>query len=168
VGRPGIRPFTFAAFPAVVRGHGFHVTPTGERQLLVACADGIIYRCFDGGDPIALAMTSLPATEQTRVDVEKVYFLSLSGGTNTTFIFDGVNPNLKWDGTQLTRMGIPDAPQAAEPTEDTPEAGAISAGTRNYAITLVSPCYASSRTRSVSGCSCSIRPCRASTSTTRR
>lgn len=138
VGRAALVPFTYAAFPAPLRGHGFHVKSDGTRQTLAACANGIVYRCFDGGDPIELSFSALPATEQTRVDVEKVYFLSLSGGTNTTYIYDGVNPNLKWDGERLTRLGIPPAPPAAVPTEDP---GDITPGTRNYAITLVSPTH---------------------------
>lgn len=136
-GRAGLRPFTFPEFAYPLRGHGFHVT-ADETVQCIAAAGTKLYLCFDGGDPAELPMTALPAASNSRVAVEKVYFLSLSGGTNTTFIYDGVNPNLKWDGTRLTLMGLPAAPQPAVPTE---AAGSVTPGTRDWALTLVSPTH---------------------------
>jgi len=141
VSRPGIRPFTGAAFPAVVRGLAFHVNADGTFQLLVACANGKLYRCFQGGDPIELSMATLPVALQTRVDTEIVNFISTSGGRNTTIIYDGVNPNLKWDGSQLSRLGVVIPQPPGVPTE---AAGLIEKGTRNYVLTLVSPYFESS------------------------
>lgn len=143
--RPGMRPFHGVAFNGHIRGHGWHVRPDGTRELLVA-AGANLQRCAFGGDPIDMPLTSLPTTERTRVEVQKVHFLSLSGGTNTTFIYDGVNTNLKWDGTALTKMGLPGGAGdnngvGAGPTPAVPvdAPGLITKGTRSYVETLVSP-----------------------------
>lgn len=133
--RPGIRPFNGVKFSGPVRGMGWHVRVDGTRELLVA-AGAALERCVLGGDPIPMPLTGLPLVDQTRVEVEKVHFLALSGGTNTTFIYDGVNQNIKWDGSILSKMGLPNGPTPAVPT---PGAGVIPKGTRNYVITLVSP-----------------------------
>lgn len=132
--RPGIRPFNGVAFSGVVRGMQWHVRADGTRELLVA-AGNAFQRCVLGGDPIDMPLDSLPLYEQTRVEQEKVNFLALSGGTNTTFIYDGVNPNMKWDGLQLTSMGLPNGPTPPVPSE---ASGNITPGTRNYVMTLVS------------------------------
>lgn len=100
-------------------------------MLIASGAD--IQRCIFGGDPETLSLSQLPLYNQTRVEQQKVNFVSLSGGPNTTFIFDGVNANLKWDGIGLTKMGVPNGPTPAEPSIDP---GAISPGTRQYVITL--------------------------------
>lgn len=133
--RPGIRPFNGVAFAGPIRGMHWHVRVDGTRELLVA-AGAFLQRCSLGGDPIPMPLTNLPLIDQTRVDVEKVHFLALSGGTNTTFIYDGVNQNIKWDGSLLSKMGLPDGPTPAVPA---PDAGDIPPGTRDYVITLVSP-----------------------------
>lgn len=148
VSRPGIRPFTGAAFPAVIRGQAFHGNADGTFQLLVACANGKLYRCFQGGDPIELSMAGLPVAEQTRVDTEIVNFVSISGGKNATIIYDGVNPNLKWDGVILSRVGIVIPQPPGAPTE---AAGLIEDGTRNYVLTLVSPYFESSPSNESAG-----------------
>lgn len=133
--RPGIRPFSGVAFSGTVRGMGFHVRPDGTRELLVAAGPNL-QRCVLGGDPIDIPLTSLPLYQQSRIEQEKVNFLAMSGGTNTTFIFDGVNPNVKWDGSVLSAMGLPDGPTPPVPTQGV---GVIEKGTRLYYITLVSP-----------------------------
>lgn len=134
-GRPGIRPFNAVAFSGNVRGHGWHVKEDGTRELLVAAA-AAFQRCSIGGDPIDIPLTGLPLYNQTRVEQEKVNFLSLSGGTNTTFIYDGVNCNVKWDGTNLSKMGLPNG---TTPQLDTDNAGSITKGLRHYVITLFTP-----------------------------
>lgn len=145
--RPGVRPFNGVPFKDVVRGMGWHVAPDGTRELIVA-AGASLQRCVLGGDPIDIPLTSLPQEggANVRVDVEKVHFLNLSGGTDTTFIYDGVNPNLKWDGSVLTKMGLPGGSGdnngiGASPTPAVPtsSAGAITPGKRIYVETLVSP-----------------------------
>jgi hypothetical protein len=68
--------------------------------------------------------------------VQKVNFLSLSGGANTLFIYDGTNPNVKWDGTNLSKMGLPNGTTPVDPVQ---AAGAVTKGTRRWVITLVSP-----------------------------
>ncbi len=149
IGRPGLRPFNGVAFNGPVRGMGWHIQPDGTRQLLVA-AGPTIQRCVKGGDPVDCPLTSLPTTERTRTEVEKVHFLSLSGGTNTTFIYDGVNTNLKWDGKVLTKMGLPNGPTPAvpvsqlgvppaTPADESDSTFNVDKGTRQYVITLLSP-----------------------------
>lgn len=133
--RPGLRPFSGVPFSGNVRGYCFHVRVDGTREALVA-AGAAFQRCTFGGDPIDIPLTGLPLYNQTRVEREKVFFLSLSGGTNTTFIYDGVNPNVKWDGSVLSKMGLPDGPTPVVPAD---AAGLISKGTRRYVETLVSP-----------------------------
>lgn len=134
-GRPGLRPFSGIAFKDTVRGIAFHVDNTGQRELLAA-TDGGFQRCQFQGDPVDMPLTGLPLNDQARAEVQKVHFLSLSGGNNTTFIYDGVNPNLKWDGTILSRMGLPNG---VTPQAPTPGVGVIPKGTHDYVITLVSP-----------------------------
>ena len=139
--RPGLKPAHGAAFPSPVRGMGTHVRSDGSRDYLVA-AGATLYRMPLYGDPVVLSLTTLPSTEQFRVDpTAGVRFLSLSGADNTTFIFDGVNPNLKWNGTALSKMGLPtpalpDAPIAHAGT-------AIGAGTRDYHQTVRSAVHES-------------------------
>lgn len=133
--RPGLRVFHGVDFPDPVRGHAWHVAPDGLRTMLVA-AGTKIYSLVEGGDPVELVLTGLPADSQTRVEPEVVNFLSLSGGTNTTFIFDGVNPTIKFDGSSLSIMGIeaPPVPLAAVSFG----AGNVPPGTRTLVQTLVS------------------------------
>jgi len=145
-GRPGMRPFNGVAFTDVIRGMGWHVAADGTRELLVA-AGATLQRCSIGGDPIAMPLTGVPTEggASTRVDVQKVNFLSLSWGANVTFIYDGVNANLKWDGTNLSKMGVPGGSgdnngigKSPTPGVPTPAAGLITAGVRTYVQTLVS------------------------------
>lgn len=133
--RPGIRPFHGAPFNGPVRGMGWHVRLDGTRELLVA-AGATLQRCSFQGDPIDIPMTNLPLYNQTRTEQQNVFFLSMSGGTNTTFIFDGVNCNVKWDGANLSKMGLPNGPTPVVPVDG---AGIIEKGFRKYVITLVSP-----------------------------
>jgi len=137
VSRPGMRTFHGASFPAPVKGHAWHVAQDGTRTMLVAAGTGL-YRLIEGGDPVLLSMANLPADIQTRVEPEVVNFLSLSGGTNTTFIYDGVNPTLKYDDSGLlTKMGIttPPTPHSASSILTH---GFVPKGTRNIVQTLKS------------------------------
>lgn len=145
-GRPGMRPFNGVAFSGPIRGHGWHVAADGSRELLVA-AGANLQRCVLGGDPIDMPLTGVPSEggANVRVDVQKVNFLSLSGGANVTFIYDGVNANLKWDGTNLSKMGVPGGSgdnngigKSPTPAVPTPAAGLITAGVRIYVQTLIS------------------------------
>lgn len=133
--RPGMRPFNGVPFSGNIRGFCFHVRVDGTREAIVA-AGAAFQRCSFGGDPIDIPLTGLPLYNQTRIEQEKVFFLSLSGGTNTTFIYDGVNANVKWDGSVLSKMGLPDGVTPQTPAD---AAGNIGKGTRFYVITLVSP-----------------------------
>lgn len=132
VSRPGIRPFSGAPFAGPLKGIGFHISAAGQRELLAA-PDNLLQRCLEGGDPVTLPLTSLPTVDQTRQIPERVNFLSLSSGPNLTFIYDGINQNLKWDGVKLTKMGIATPPTPASPTTG---AGLIEAGTRSYVMTF--------------------------------
>ena len=131
--RPGLRPYHGAPFSAAIRGLGFHVDDNGVPILLVA-AGTTIQTCVEGGDPETLVMTSLPVADQWRTTPERVSFLSLSGGLNATFVYDGVNQNLKYDGEKLTKMGIQVAPVLGLP--GTQSSGNVTEGTRSYKATL--------------------------------
>jgi len=139
--RPGLKPAHGAAFPFPIRGAGTHYRSDGTRDYLVA-SGAAMYRMPLYGDPILLPLTGLPSTEQTRVDpTGGVRFLSLSGADNTTFIFDGVNPNLKWNGTALSKMGLP---TPALPDAPIADAGvAIGKGTYDYYQTVRSAVHES-------------------------
>lgn len=134
-GRPGTRPFSGLPCDGTVRGHGWHVREDGTRELLIGTSAGSIQRCIFQGDPETLSLAQLPLNDQTRIDVQKVNFLSLSGGPNATFIYDGVNTNLKWDGNILTKMGVPDGPTPEDPTL---LGGDVTKGVYKWVMTLVS------------------------------
>lgn len=137
--RPGLAPAHGAAFPDPVRGLGVHIRADATRDYLIA-SGAALYRMPLYGEPILLPLTGLPSTQRTRVDpTGGVRFLSLSGADNTTFVFDGVNPSLKWNGTALSKMGLP---TPTVPPVPSPNAGtSIGAGTRDYYRTLRSPVH---------------------------
>lgn len=139
--RPGLSPAHGAAFSAPVRGMGTHIRSDASRDYLIA-SGAALYRMPLYGEPILLPLTGLPSTQVTRVDpVGGVRFLSLSGADNTTFIFDGVNPSLKWNGLMLSKMGLP---TPGPPPAPTPNGGtSIGAGTRDYYRTVKSPVHES-------------------------
>lgn len=139
--RPGLKPAHGAPFADPIRGGGVHYRTDGTRDYLVA-SGAAIYRMPLYGDPASLALTGLPSTEQTRIDpTAGVRFLSLSGSDSTTFLFDGVNPNLKWNGTALSKMGLPTPTAPAAPGAN---AGAsIGAGVRDYYRTVRSAVHES-------------------------
>jgi hypothetical protein len=132
--RPGLAPAHGAAFPAPVRGMGVHIRTDASRDYLVA-SGAAMYRMPLYGDPILLSLAALPSTQNTRVDpTGGVRFLSLSGADSVTFIYDGVNPTIKWTGSTLTKMGLPTPTAPAIPT---PTGGtSIGAGIRDYYRTL--------------------------------
>ena len=139
--RPGVRPFTAAKSGGIIRGIHTHYRADGTRDFLSAAA-ALIQRNPPYGDPVTLPLTSMPSTEQTRVDpTAGVRFLSVSGTSGLTFIYDGVNPNLKWDGTALTKMGQPTPTNA--PAAPTNIAGSVNPGQRNYVYTLWTPYHES-------------------------
>ncbi len=133
VSRPGIRPFTGAPCAGAVRGMGWHVDSTGFRELLIA-AGAAIQRAVEGGDPFTLPLTDLPAADQTRTEPDVVNFLSLSGGTGTTIIYDGVNQNIKWTGTALTKLGFERGSTPAAPVIT--GGGQMEDGNRDYVLTF--------------------------------
>jgi hypothetical protein len=139
-GRPGIRPLHGTDFAGNVTGIHWHVNADGTRQLLVANDIGTFEQCVFGGDPVAMPLTGLPLIDQVRVAQQNVWFLSLSGGLNLTFIYDGVNQNLKWDGTVLSKMGLPNGPTPPTPTitphDVTIPPSGLAKGTYTYLITL--------------------------------
>jgi hypothetical protein len=144
--RAGIRPFTGAKSAGIIRGAAYHYRSDGSRDVLTA-AGATIQRNPPFGDPVTLPLTSLPATEQTRVDpTAGVRFLSISGTDALTFIYDGVNPNLKWAGTVLTRVGIVPPTAPAAPTNI---AGSVNPGQRKYVRTLWSPYHESNPSDSI-------------------
>jgi hypothetical protein len=130
-----MRCFHGASFPGEIHGHGWHVTDDGVRTMLVA-AGTKLYTLLEGGDPVELSMAFLPVVDQVRTEPDVVHFISLSGGTATTFIYDGVNQNLKFEGDKLTKMGI--TTPGTAPTPSLAGAGSLSAGLRKAVITLKS------------------------------
>lgn len=137
--RPGLAPAHGAAFPDPVRGIGVHIRSDASRDYLVA-SGAALYRMPLYGDPILLSLATLPSTQQTRVDpTAGVRFLSLSGADSTTFIYDGVNPTVKWNGVTITKMGLPTptAPAAPVPAGGT----SIGRGIRDYFRTLKTPVH---------------------------
>ena len=142
--RPALRPYQGNPF---VNGGtraflGWHSPPTGQRQCLAALNDasGTIYRVYPNGDPTALVLTSLPSSA-SRAAPTFCNFLSLSGGANLTYIYDGLNTNLKYDGTVLTHMGISTGPApvldagfGVAGIDDT--GGSINDGIRKFRISL--------------------------------
>ena len=144
--RPGLKPahgleFLDGSTPLPVRGIGVHIRSDGTRDYLIA-AGAKIFRMPLYGDPVELVLSSLPSTEQTRVDpTAGVRFLSLSGADNTTFIFDGVNPNTTWRGTALTKMGLPTPTAPAAPAGN--GGTSIGNGVRDYYRTVKSTVHES-------------------------
>lgn len=137
--RPGLAPAHGAAFADPVRGMGTHVRSDASRDYLIA-SGAALYRMPLYGDPILLSLGGLPSTQQTRVDpTAGVSFLSLSGADNTTFIFDGVNPSLKWNGIALSKMGLPTPTAPAVPINN--GGSSIGNGTRDYYRTVKSPVH---------------------------
>lgn len=139
--RPGVRPFTAAPSSGLLRGLHTHYRADGTRDFLSA-AGADIQRNPPYGDPVTLPLTALPSTEQTRVDpTAGAHFIEISGTDGLSFIYDGVNPNLKWDGAQLTQMGI--VAPAGQPAVPTNIAGLVEPGVRNYVYTLWTPYHES-------------------------
>lgn len=144
--RPGIRPFTGTTSSGPIRGAGVHYRADGTRDILAA-AGANIERVPPFGDPVVLPLTFLPAAENSRVDpTEGARFLSVSSAANLMFIYDGVNPNLKWDGVRLTRMGIIPPTAPGVPTDI---AGSVEPGHRLYVRTLVTPYHESNPSDSI-------------------
>lgn len=129
--RPGLKPYNAAPFSGRVVGHGWHVKADGTREMIVA-AGAAFQRAVPYGDPVNLAL-ALPTTAPVRTVPDKVYFLSLSGGNNLTFIYDGTQLNLKYDGTQITQMGVPNGATPAVPTVI---AGDVDVGVHDFVMTL--------------------------------
>lgn len=134
--RPGLHPFHGAPCSGIVRGLGWHVKASGIKELLSA-SGAAFERIPQGGDPIAIPQL-LPSTTPARVEQDRVFFLSLSGGNNLTLIYDGFNLNLKYDGNQITQLGVPVAPTPAVPVVS-PVGGFITPGNRKYRMTLDTP-----------------------------
>lgn len=137
--RPGLAPAHGVAFPNPIRGGGVHYRADGTRDYLIA-SGAAMYRMPYLGDPVLLSLAGMPSTETTRVDpTAGVRFLSLSGSDNTTFVYDGVNPNLKWNGTGLSKMGLPTPTAPAAPINN--GGTSIGAGVRDYYRTVKSPVH---------------------------
>lgn len=157
VSRPGLKPYNAAPFSGRVVGQGWHVKSDGTRELIVA-AGAAFQRAVPYGDPVNLAL-SLPSTEPARTTPSRAFFLSLSGGNNLTFIYDGTNTNLKYDGNQLTKMGLPEGPTPAAPSVI---AGSVDAGVHDFVMTLDSGFHegnpsSTQRTVTVSGSTSGLR-----------
>ena len=139
--RPGLRPYH--ANPSVSSGGtgliglGWHVSTAGTRELLAVDGDltsGILrIKPFQ-----AQEVLSMPAG-LTRTTAARAFTLNLSGGANLTFIYDGVNDNLKYDGTSLSRMGLSAAATPTAPSNDLgASVAALTNGTRKYVYTYES------------------------------
>lgn len=136
--RPAVRPYAAASLfgdPNRIAGLGWHVTTAGTRELLIVngvAADNIRrVRPFQAPEELV--------TPALRSAIDRAFVLNLSGGANLTFLYDGVNPNLKYDGTSLTKMGIAAAATPDVPTTDTlASSSALRNGRRKYVYTYAS------------------------------
>jgi hypothetical protein len=137
--RPALRPYIAGdSVSSVTVGLGWHTTASGTRELVMidGAATDAIYRAKPYQ---AVEELLLPAVGLYRTDVDRAFVMNLSGGANLSFIYDGVNPNLKYDGTAVSKMGIGAAATPAVPTNDTGAAStALTNGTRKYVHTYVS------------------------------
>lgn len=148
--RAGVRPFQGTPCIGNIRAMGMHVAADGQRQfLLIIEGFSNLFLLTAYGEPASLSMLGLPTGLQTRSLVTSARFISLSGGANLTFIVDGANTNLKWDGTQLTKMGLSAAPPPRTPTV-IGIGGEISDGRRKYVATLDSGFHESNPTPFIS------------------
>lgn len=113
--------------------YGMHVLPGVPDRLIVAC--GSLLQSLNletdtlGSDPVALT-TTLPTGFGARTGAATV--MSLLGGR--LYIVNGVDPNLKYNGVNLARMGQVAPTSLSNPTL---AAGTFN-GTWSYRATLVS------------------------------
>lgn len=134
VSRPGLRPYCGAACSDNIKGLTWHVTAAGVRELIAATGT-TFQRIPPYGDPITIPQT-VPSSGYTRSQPTRCHFLNISGGAPLTLIYDGVNPCVKYDGNQITKMGLSAGPAPAAPTQ---ASGSITPGTRKYRMTLSTP-----------------------------
>lgn len=139
--RPALRPYCASAAITTggtgLIGLGWHISTTGTRELLVV--DGDLTSGITRVKPFQAAEVLSMPSGYTRATASRAFMLNLSGGANLTFIYDGINANLKYDGTTLSPMGIGVAASPAVPTNDTgASAAALTNGTRKYVLTYKS------------------------------
>ena len=104
---------------------------TTEDQLIIACGDKLQYLPATGGDPVDLT-TNYPSSGFTAaITGAFTVFAHLNG---QMYIVNGVDDNRKYNGTNLTRMGIVAPTTLSAPSKS---AGSLSL-TRYYKATLVS------------------------------
>src|SRR5262245_13215988 len=128
--RPGRRKLNGALFGDGARTvYGMEVWRGSPDRLIVACGSLLQSMPTGGGDPSALA-TSYPSGFPGRTGA--VTSMAQLGGR--LFIVNGVDENLKYNGTALMRMGVVGPVTLAAPTLS---AGALT-GTFQYKATLVS------------------------------
>lgn len=139
--RPAVRPYatnTVTSSADGLIGLGWHLSTTGTRELLVVDANQAskLYRVKPYQ---AVEDLLLPASVGSRVQAARAFVLNLSGGANLSFLYDGVNANLKYDGTVLSKMGIAAGATPGAPSSDTlASATALTNGTRKYVYTYAS------------------------------
>ncbi len=132
--RPGIIPINGvrcgSSGKRVVYGIDTWKTLT-EDQLIIACGDLLQYLPITGGDPVTLT-NSFPSSGfvTTRTGAATV-FAHLDG---LLFVVNGVDENVKFNGTNVTRMGLVAPSTLAAPSKSS---GSLSL-TRYYRATLVS------------------------------
>jgi hypothetical protein len=112
-----------------VYGIGIWRATSGD-LLIVACGSLLQSLPITGGDPSPLA-TNYPTGFRTSPTGARTMFAQLGG---RMFIVNGVDANVKFNGTSLTRMGLVAPATLAAPTKS----GGTLTGTRKYVATLVS------------------------------
>lgn len=132
--RPGLVRLNGSPFGDGTRTvHGMYVFPGSPDKLIVACGSKLesinIEDATVGGDPVALT-TAYPTGFAARVGATTV--MALLGGR--LYIVNGTDENVKFNGTNVTRMGQATPSTLASPTT---AAGSFT-GTWSYRATLVS------------------------------
>lgn len=129
--RPGLRQLNGVSF-----GSGGTVTglavwrATAGDLAIVTCDTAVQSMPINGGDPTSLT-TSYPSGFASRSTPTRVCFAQLG---SRLFIVDGVNSNIKYNGTALFKMGVTAPSTLSAPSKS---AGGLT-GSRNYKATLVS------------------------------
>lgn len=131
--RPGARPLNGVQFGSSGKRTIYGIDQwktTTKDTLIVAAGDLIQSLPPSGGDPVTLT-TSYPSSFRTSVTGAATVFAHLGG---LLFIVNGVDANIKYNGTNVTRMGLVAPSTLSAPSLS---AGALN-GTRSYRATLVS------------------------------
>lgn len=131
--RPGMRQLNGVQFGSSGKRtiYGIDLWKTASSDTFIVAAGDLIQSLpVTGGDPVTLT-TSYPSSFRSSVTGAATVFAHLGG---QLFIVNGVDANIKYNGTNVTRMGLVAPSTLAAPSKS---AGSIT-GKRSYVATLVS------------------------------